>query len=316
MQCVIWGRKVMEIMEVSARKRVVEAPTAILALAIYGLWAAATFCYASIPLWVLAPLGAWTIAWHMSLQHEIIHGHPTRSKLVNTMIGTWPLVLWVPFEIYRRTHLQHHNDSRLTDPLDDPESYYWMDAEWRGLGRVGRTIATVNSTFLGRLTIGPAWTAWRFWRGLVRQWLSHDPEMGRMLLRHVLEVAVVMVWVVGVCRMPFWTYLLCFVYPGTSLAMVRSFAEHRAAEGEEHRTAVVENAPILSVLFLFNNLHVAHHMRPGLAWHRLPEFYRLNRDAFLERNGGLKYDGYFDVWRRYWLKPHDETVHPFAKRPT
>ena len=37
--------------------------------------------------------------------------------------------------------------------------------------------------------------------------------------------------------------------------------------------------------------------------------------AFLERNGGLRYDGYFEVWRRYWRKPHDETVHPFAKRP-
>ncbi len=304
----------MRFIEVSTRKTAVEAPTAALAVVIYGLWAAATYWHQYLPIWALAPIGAWTVAWHMSLQHEIIHGHPTRSKRVNTLIGTWPLALWVPYEIYRRTHLQHHNDSRLTDPLDDPESYYWTDVDWRAMGALPHALARANATFLGRLTIGPAWAACRFWRGLIRQWLSHDPEMGAILLRHALEVAVVLVWVIGVCRMPFWTYLLCFAYPGTSLALVRSYAEHRAAEPEEERTAIVENSRVFGLLFLFNNLHVAHHLRPALAWYRLPELYRLNRAAFLERNGGLLYNSYFDVWRRYWRSPHDRLVHPFAKR--
>jgi fatty acid desaturase len=304
----------MRIIEVGERASAVEAPTMALAVVIYGLWAAATFWHDRLPFWALAPAGAWIVAWHMSLQHEIIHGHPTRSKRINTLIGTWPLALWVPYEIYRRTHLRHHDDSRLTDPLDDPESYYWTQARWREAGPVARGIARANSTFLGRVTIGPTWAAWRFWQGLVRQWLSHDPEMGFILLRHALEVAVVLTWVMGVCRMPFWTYVACFAYPGTSLALVRSFAEHRAAEAEEQRTAIVENSRLFGLLFLFNNLHVAHHLRPALAWHRLPKFYRVNRAAFIERNGGLLYDGYLDVWRRYWLKPHDRLVHPFLKR--
>ena len=37
-----------------------------------------------------------------------------------------PLALWIPYESYRISHLMHHRDDRLTDPLDDPESYYWM----------------------------------------------------------------------------------------------------------------------------------------------------------------------------------------------
>ena len=108
-----------------------------------------------------------------------------------------------------------------------------------------------------------------------------------------------LVWVIGVCGMPVWVYVACFVYPGMSLAMVRSFAEHRAAAEPERRTAIVENARILGPLFLYNNLHVAHHMRGGLPWYQIPAFYRLNRAALIERNGGLVYRSYFDVARRY-----------------
>ena len=92
--------------------------------------------------------------------------------------------------------------------------------------------------------------------------------------------------------------------------MVRSFAEHRASPEPEKRTAIVENARILGPLFLFNNLHVAHHLRGGLPWYQIPTFYRLNRAALIERNGGLVYDSYFDVARRYLLTPHDRPVHP------
>ena len=47
----------------------------------------------------------------------------------------------------------------------------------------------------------------------------------------------ILIWVIGVCGMPFWVYVACFVYPGVSLAMVRSFAEHRAEQevGSEQR---------------------------------------------------------------------------------
>ncbi len=97
---------------------------------------------------------------------------------------------------------------------------------------------------------------------------------------------------------------------GVSLGMVRSFAEHRAARDPEQRTAIVENARILGPLCLFNNLHVAHHLRGGLAWYQLPRFYRLNREALIRANGGLVYDGHLDVARRYAFRPHDRLVHP------
>ena len=53
--------------------------------------------------------------------------------------------------------------------------------------------------------------------------------------------------------------------------MVRSFAEHRAVPEAERRTAIVENASILGPLFLFNNLHAAHHLRHRLPWYQTAE---------------------------------------------
>ena len=300
----------------SAEKSKVEAPTAALAVLIYGLWLGLTYWHRSLPIWVLAPLGAWTVAWHMSLQHEIIHGHPTRSKALNTLIGSWPLSLWLPYEIYRRTHLMHHNDSRLTDPLDDPESYYWTQDQWRALGPLSRAIVGAQSTLLGRVTIGPAWSIFRFWQGMARQLASKDHRLAPIFLRHGLEAAAVLLWVLYVCQMPFWTYFWAFAYAGTALAMVRSYAEHRAEDAEEHRTAIVENSYVFGILFLFNNLHVAHHIRPAMPWYRLPGFYRRNREALIARNGGLVYNTYADVARRYLLRPHDRLLHPFSAKPS
>jgi fatty acid desaturase len=91
---------------------------------------------------------------------------------------------------------------------------------------------------------------------------------------------------------------------------VRSFAEHRAESMVERRTAIVERSWLLGPLFLFNNLHVAHHMRPAMPWYKLPHWYAANRAALIGRNGGLLYVTYFDVLRRYFLHPHDQTLHP------
>jgi fatty acid desaturase len=300
----------MEFIDFPATKRPTEWPTLALAALIYGLWFAATWFWDRLPLWALAPIAAWTVAWHMSLQHEVIHGHPTRRRWLNTLIGQWPLALWLPFETYRRTHLQHHNDLRLTDPLDDPESYYWTEAQWRALGRLGALLVRAQSTLLGRVTIGPAWTMARFWQGEVGRIARGDRRERGIVIRHTLEAIVVLAWALGVCRMPFATYFFCFAYAGTGLALVRSYAEHRAESAAERRTAIVERSWILGPLFLFNNLHAAHHMRPSMPWRQLPAWYRLNRAALLERNGGLVYRSYFDVARRYLLRPHDSTLLP------
>jgi fatty acid desaturase len=303
------------IVEIPPIRQKIEWPTVLLGFVIYGLWFLTTYFYASLPWWALTALGAWTVAWHLNFQHETIHGHPTRVRAVNFAFGCWPLALWLPYEIYRRSHLDHHRDARLTDPLDDPESYYWSEGQWRSIGAIGRVLVRAQTTLLGRLIIGPAWMILRFDLGFLKAALKGEGDTRRVLALHLLEVAVVLVWIIGVCRMPLWIYLVCFIYPGMSLALVRSFAEHRAAPDSEKRTAIVEDSWILGPLFLFNNLHVAHHLRGGIPWYQLPRFYRLNRQALIEHNGGLVYAGYFDVARRYFLRAHDAPLHPYFGRP-
>jgi fatty acid desaturase len=300
----------VDIVELAPLGRRVEWPTVVLAIVIYGLWFAETFSWRALPWPALVALGGWTVAWQMNLQHEIIHGHPTPSRLVNHAIGVWPLSLWLPFSTYRSTHLMHHEDQNLTDPFEDPESYYWTEAGWRDLGPLGRALAWAQSTLLGRMAIGPAWMMSRALQREVGDAWRGRSGARRTLFWHGLQSGLVLIWVIGACGMPFWLYLAAFVYPGMSLAMVRSFAEHRARPDARERTAIVENACILGPLFLFNNLHVAHHLRGGVPWYQLPTFYRLNRNALIALNGGLVYNSYFVVAWHYLLKPHDRPVHP------
>ena len=286
-----------------------EWPTLVLALCIYGGWALLTFFHARLPWWVLLPAGSWLIAWHMSLQHEVLHGHPTRHRWINDAIGFVPLALWLPYARYRAQHLSHHDGLSLTDPVQDPESYYITAERLRRSAAPIRLLRRACNTLLGRLALGPALSISAFLCGELRIVLR-DGAARRTWAMHAIAVGLILAWLILVCRMPLAHYVLLFLYPGMALALLRSFAEHRAAEAHDHRTAIVENTPVLGLLFLYNNLHVVHHLRPGLPWYRIPAAYRVDRDAILRLNGGLIYDGYLDVARRFLLRQHDSLAHP------
>ncbi|WP_020181427.1 fatty acid desaturase [Methylopila sp. M107] len=289
---------------------VVEWPTAALSLVIYGGWLALTFWHERIPLPVLCAAGAWLVAWQASLQHETMHGHPTRSRRINDAIGWPPLSLWLPYPIYRLTHLRHHRDEHLTDPLEDPESVYFASPAWGRLGRVGRALATFNMTLVGRLTLGPVLMIGGFLLSEARLCLGGDRRRIAIWLRHAVGVALVLGWTYGVCGMAVEVYLFGFVFLGAALTRLRSFAEHRWAEAPEERTAIVERGGLLGLLYLNNNLHVLHHLAPTVPWYRLPALYRAERAALVARNGGLVYRGYADVARRFLFRPHDAALHP------
>ncbi len=292
------------------RLRRVEWPTVALGMGIWSLWLLLTWFHASLPPWLLVAGGGWTVAWHASLLHELIHGHPTRWPLVNRALGLPSMLLHLPFERYRASHLSHHRDHHLTDPLEDPETQYWTGPAWRGLGPVGRVLGRGMTLLAGRLVIGPLWAIGRFvWFDAHRLW-RNVPGVRTAWAAHVPFVALTVGWLVLVCHMSLLTYFACFMLPGVALMLVRSFAEHRFADAHGHRTAIVERAPVMGMLFLFNNLHAAHHERPGLAWYRLPAWYAQERERLLFNNGGLVYRGYLDVARRFLLRPHHEPVHP------
>lgn len=294
----------------------VEWPSVALCFGVYGGFAALTFWHACLPAPILALGLAALLTLQASMQHEFIHGHPTRWRRLNRAIAAVPLSLWLPFESYRRSHLVHHRDESLTDPFDDPESYYWSADAWARLGPLGRGVVRFQTTLFGRMTLGPGWIVLRFLLGEARA-VRRGARGGRCIwARHAAAAAGVAAWTFGVCGVDPAFYLYAAVYPSTSLLLLRSFAEHRAAEGIGERTAIVENAPVLGFLFLFNNLHAAHHERPLVPWYALPRLYRDERDRLVAANRGLVYDGYRDVARRFLFVPHDIALHPAHRDAT
>ncbi len=299
----------------SPRVAAVELPTLLLILATYAAWLTVTLQYGRWPLWVVAPLGAILVTLHGSLQHEMVHGHPTRSPNVNRLLAIVPLSLWLPFERYRESHPAHHVDERLTDPLDDPESYYWTAADWARLAPFSRSVVRLQQTLAGRVTVGTFWAIGRFLHAEGRGLRRRVPGLAAAWAEHLLWCVPVVVWVQVVCGMPLWVYVVAIAIPGASLTLVRSFAEHRARPLMRHRVAIVEGSWILGPLYLFNNLHALHHESPGLPWYRYPARYRVHRERLIRENGALLYRTYFDVARRFLFHPHDAPVHPTNRVP-
>jgi fatty acid desaturase len=290
----------------------VEWPTLAVAAAIYGGFGLLSWFHHDLPGWLLLPLAAYAVAWHGSLQHEVIHGHPTPWPLINRALVFPNLWLWMPFERYRDLHQRHHHDEQLTDPLCDPESYYLSHSAWQNLPAWRRALRWAYNTLAGRLLLGPLFAVGHLLREEGRTLrvghFGHLPVWGL----HLLGVALVLGWVVGVCGIPLADYLLWFVYPGISLSLLRSYLEHRAAPDWRQRTVAIEADPLLSLLFLNNNLHVLHHAEPGLPWYRLPARWRERRAELLAANGDYHYRGYGEIVARYLLWPKELPYHPDA----
>lgn len=283
----------------------------------YGLWVLSLILASGIlghwPNWVWMPIAVVAVAWHASLQHEVIHGHPTSSRLLNRLIAGPPLLLWLRFASYRASHLAHHRDEVLTDPIEDPESFYVTDAVWHAVGPIGRGVLAAMNTLPGRLVLGPGFVILRSLRGELRSLVTAncDDRLARMrgVAVFLLQVgAVVSALAVSGVSIPL--YVFGVVWPATSLMLLRSFVEHRPARNSAQRTAIVEDSGVFGLLFLSNNLHALHHELPHLPWYRLSAFYRVNKCDILARNGFYWFPGYISVIRAFALKAKDSPRHP------
>jgi fatty acid desaturase len=288
----------------------IDGPTWLVAVVLYGAWLLLVWFNARLPWWVIMPVGAYLVAWHFSLQHEAIHSFRGVPAWLRFAVVFAPLGLWFPYPLYRKSHTTHHRDVNLTVPGVDTESYYVLQADWNRMGGFKRRVLMFNQTMAGRLLIGPLL---RLWALLVKESArvrrgdySHLPHWGV----HVVAVAILFWFVSGVCGFPWWQYCLLVAYPGLSLGLLRAFTEHRAAPDSQERTASVESNAVFGLMYLHNNLHVAHHLKPAMPWYEIPRFYRQNRDTLLAANGNFVYPGYVVLARRYFLTAVFSPVHP------
>jgi fatty acid desaturase len=293
----------------------IEWPTIAVICLAYGGWLALTYAYGEWPTWVVAPCVALLLTLHSSVQHELLHGHPTRWTWVNRLLGIAPLSFWIPYDRFRTLHLVHHVNNRLTDPLDDPETNYVLPEDWQRRSLPARWLVQAQLTLAGRMLIGSWWRMGQFIVREMRASLRNDPGVRRAWLTHLALCVPVIYWVVVVCGIPLWFYVVAMVIPGNAILLVRSFAEHRAYAATPERTAIVEDSWLLGPLFLFNNLHALHHAEPSLPWYRYPARYRATRTQLLAQNAGLVYSTYFEVVRRFLFTMHDQPQHPLGRAP-
>ena len=287
----------------------VEWRTVAVALAVHGLWLAVLALNGVTP-WPLTVLALGLItAWHGSLQHETIHGHPFASQRLNALLGSLPISLHLPYLVYCRYHWDHHDCPELTDPIDDSESFYVSAEQWERMGRIRRAVVVAHHTLLGRLVLGPPRYIARMLGHQAREIRRGDRQLARWWSAHVVAAAALVAFVVIVMGVPWWQYLLGATYLGNSLTLMRSYCEHRWVDGAT-RSAVVRSGWFFSLLYLYNNLHHVHHADPGVPWYRL--------SAHADATGGYEeaaagaglYRGYFEVARRFGVRPFDHPVHP------
>lgn len=290
----------------------VEWPTLGLIIATYASWIGAGFFYAKAPLLALIAMAILN-ALHSSLVHEVIHGHPTRNAKFNSaLVFVNPGLIW-PFHRYRKMHLNHHADERLTDPFDDPESYYRALYLYDALPNVIKTLLGLSNTLIGRLILGPPMSTLALILGDGRSILNGDRVIMRAWGLHALGLLPVVYCLIFWFQIPLWLYLVTACYGGAAIISLRTFAEHRWHETPEGRTIIVERSP-LSFLFLNNNLHLVHHQQPSAPWYELPKLYSDNRDHWAALNHGYVYSNYWKLFQSYALIAKEPVVHPVWHR--
>ena len=277
--------------------------------AFFAAWLSVVLLHESIP-WVaqfavMVALGGF---W-MSLGHELLHGHPTRWTWVNTVIGSIPLSLWLPFQRYKALHIQHHL-SDLTSPEDDPESFYVAPPSWQRASPWRRRYFLLLRTIPGRLTIGVVRGIVRFWVREVR--LVPGGGIAAPWATHLLATAALGWWLFGIVGFNPLVYVVGFCLGGAACTQLRSFVEH-AAVAEGTRSAVVKASPPMALLYLNNNLHHTHHAVPQVAWYKLPTLHReMGSDEVADKGAGMYAGGYLEVVRSYFFTPFCQPDHPLS----
>jgi len=287
-------------------------PTWLLLIAVPGAWFALLLGSPVLGAgWTIVLLIPVVVLW-MSVQHELLHGHPTRWNWLNKVLGYAPFALWYPYTLYRDSHLQHHRDHDLTLPGVDPESRYLSQAHWQGSPKLLRGLLWLNKTVPGRLLLGPPLALLGMAAEEFQRLRRGDRQAWGMWLTHGFFTLLMFVFIARYSELAIWQYVFLVTVPVLSVGMVRSFYEHRPAVQPEKRTVLNEAGWPWTWLFLNLNLHLVHHDLPGLPWFYMPRVYRARREQWQERSGGFVVQGYGELIRRHSVRAIDSPQHPFS----
>ena len=175
---------------------------------------------------------------------------------------------------------------------------------WARAGKIRRAVYWANRTILFRMFVWTVVSTLTYLWSIIRQMLRGDKQAWFAMAVHAAGLVVVAYLVRSVAGMPLWQFALGTLYGGRILNAIRPFPEHKYQDGTETRTAMVMAGPFMSLLMLNNNLHVAHHEQPGVAWYEVPKMSERVNAVERAREVGLLYEGgYAEVFRKFSFKP-------------
>lgn len=281
--------------------------TLLVVFAVYGLTVLTVVRYEVLTPWLAIPMLGVLGAWHLSMQHEVLHGHPFKNQGLNDAIGGIPVTLWIPYLAFKKDHHEHHL-SDLTNPALDNESYYVSQEQWDKAGRIRRAAWTANRTILFRMFVWTIVSTITYVLTVLKRAVRGEQGDRLAVMLHVVGVVFV-VYLVSLSSMPLWQFALGTVYGGRILNAIRPFPEHKYQSGVETRTAMIMAGPFMSLLMLNNNLHVAHHEEPGVPWYRYDKLMHRVNAVERARDAGVLYEGgYAEIFRRFSFTPVDSPV--------
>jgi fatty acid desaturase len=281
--------------------------TLLVVFAVYGLTVLTVVRYEVLTPWLAIPMLAVLGAWHLSMQHEVLHGHPFKNQFLNDAIGGIPVTLWIPYLAFKKDHHEHHL-SDLTNPALDNESYYVSQEQWDKAGRIRRAAWTANRTILFRMFVWTIVSTITYVLSVLKRAVRNEKSDRLAVALHIIGVAFV-VYLVSLSSMPLWQFALGTLYGGRILNAIRPFPEHKYQSGVETRTAMIMAGRFMSLLMLNNNLHVAHHDEPGVPWYRYDKLMQRVNAVERARAAGVLYEGgYAEVFRRFSFTPVDSPV--------
>lgn len=222
-----------------------------------------------------------------SIGHEAVHRTLLPNQRLNDMVGRWLMSYpsWVPFDLYRRAHIDHHRDEM--GPKEPDVALY-----------VGYPI-TAASFRRKLLRDATGQTGWKLFRGLVRAARKGKTDAVRILACQIPIIAAFTV--AGRPEL----YLLLWWLPHLTVWRVinrlRAIAEHGGMTRSDDRrltTHDVRQSRLAQFWLVPHNIgyHLAHHVDMGVSCWRLPALHdELVRSGWVTT--GYTYPNYRSLWK-------------------
>jgi fatty acid desaturase len=228
------------------------------------------------------------------LGHEAAHRLLFSGRRRNDGIGRWCLAYpgFVPFDLYRRSHMAHHRDE--LGPAEPDLALY-----------SGYPVAPASlRRKLTRDAVGIS--GWKNLKPLLR---ALTTPQGRPLALRILGtqavIAVTLTVGGGLAAGRWWLYPVLWLAPWMTVWRVsnrlRALAEHAgmARSDDRRQTTHVVRQHALARFWMVpyhTGWHLAHHVDPGIPWRHLPAFHRELVTAGWV-TPAIEYPSYTALWR-------------------